>query len=698
MHNFLEEVFKQEDYTLEVQNFNLVQAIYFFGLLFMCGVIYVAIPDPFYLYLSIIMCFFIAVSIIDANRTGEHTKCACIVSLLSNLLYLPMCFYGFGKLICCVPIYFILGILYTVLLVNGKAGVLLSIAETVYMGIMIVHLGGQLPSFYAINPTTIDYFSIVFAIVIVSILASVSIMTKVKQYDTEFKRMQEARVEVREAYNSKDIFFANTSHEIRTPLNAIVGTVNLLLNEDLDIQVKENVYNILNSCNALLSIIDELMELSNTGNNDVSIVDSKYDFSEMILEISNMMAVRLIESSVDLFVEIDKDVPRYLWGDGGKVRQLFINILNNAVKYTKEGKITLRVHSKYIDDSVWDLIVEVEDTGIGITKEVIPKLFSDYNRDEEDAEKRSIEGTGLGLSLCKELVKKMHGDISVESEYHVGSTFKFNVHQKVYEIANIVRFNNKDDKSSIIFERNEEFANALYNDLRTMGIDAVIVNDRLEFESSIMEGKYSYVFIANERYMENQRFIDRKLDNYRIIIISDLAQSIHPNRNCYLLSRPLNIINIVKAFNNEVSSFGREVIKKGSFTLPDTTILVVDDNITNLEVASGLLKKYNATIITAISGVECLNIVDHMKVDIVFLDYMMPEMNGIDTFRAMRKLESETAKNVPVIALTANVASGAREMFIDEGFCDYISKPIDVNKLENVLMKYIPRDQIKVQN
>ena len=664
----------------------------------MCGVIYIAIPDPFYLYLSMLMCFFIAVSIVDANRTGEHIKCAYIVSLLSNLLYLPMCFYGFGKLICCVPIYFILGILYTVLLINGKAGVLLSIAETIYMGIMIVHLGSQLPSFYAFNPTTIDYFSIVFAIVIVSILASVSIMTKVKQYDNEFKRMQEARIEVRDAYNSKDIFFANTSHEIRTPLNAIVGTVNLLLNEDLDVQVKENVFNILNSCNALLSIIDELMELSNTGNSDVSIIDSKYDFSEMILEISNMMAVRLIESSVDLFVEIDKDVPRYFWGDGSKVRQLFINILNNAVKYTKEGKITLRVRSKYIDDSVWDLIVEVEDTGIGITKEAIPKLFNEYNRDEEDAEKRSIEGTGLGLSLCKELVNKMHGDISVESEYHVGSTFKFNIHQNVYEIVNMVRFNNKTDKSSIIFERNEEFANALYNNLKSMGIDAVIVNDRLEFESSVMEDKYSYVFIANERYMENQRFIDRKLDNYRIVIISDLAQSIHPNRNCYLLSRPINIINLVNAFNNEVSSFGREVIKKGSFTLPDTTILVVDDNITNLEVASGLLKKYNATIITAISGTECLNIVDHMKVDIVFLDYMMPEMNGIDTFRAMRKLESDTAKKVPVIALTANVASGAKEMFIDEGFCDYISKPIDVNKLENVLMKYIPRDQIKVQN
>lgn len=695
-NTILDTVFRHEEYTYDVQNFNLVQFIYLIGLVLMSGVIYVCIPDPFYLYLTIVMIFLLFVAIIDVNRTGMMKKCICITSVASNIIYLPLCYYGFGKLICCVPMYFVLGILYTVLLLNGRLGAVLSIIETVYLCGVIIIVGNKLPNFFTNPPTGLDYIAIAIAFVLVSILSGIAIKTKVTQYDFEFEKLQNAHENVISAYNSKDIFFANTSHEIRTPLNAIVGTVNILLDEDLSPQVRDYVYNILNSCNALLAITDELMELSNTETNDVMLNATKFDFAEMVSEVINMMSVRLMESDVTLYVNISKDVPKYLYGDKVKVRQLFINILNNAVKYTKEGKIVFSICSEWDEQGRRVVKSSVKDTGIGIKPEILPKLFDDYKRDDNDSEKRNIEGTGLGLSLCKELIEKMGGKIYVESEYHVGSTFYFDIPQKMEFEEPIAYVENRKEAAAIIFEKNEELAESLKEVLASLSVFAVIASDRMEFEERVLSGQYNYVFIALERYLENQRFIDRKLGNHRMVLISDIAQSVQMSRSCYMLTRPAHIINVAMAYRNESSAFSREIIQSGGFTCPNTTILVVDDNFTNLEVASGLLKKYDATIVTAISGHDCLKMFDSMHIDIVFLDYMMPEMNGIDTFYEMRKLNNENAKTVPVVALTANVVSGAKEMFIDAGFCEYITKPIDVKKLEMVLKKNLPREQLKV--
>lgn len=684
------------EYTYEVQNFNLVQTIYLVGLLLLSGVIYVCIPDTFYLYLSIIMCFLILITIIDANRNGGILKCSCLISVVSNFFFLPLCFYGFGRLICCVPLYFILGILYTVLLIGGRLGAILSIAESIYLCLVIYFVGKKLPDFYTNPPTAIDYFAIIIGISIVVVLAALAIRTKVVQYDLEYKKLEKVHLDVTDAYNSKDIFFANTSHEIRTPLNAIVGTVNLLLDEDLEPQAKENVYNILNACNALLAITDELMELSNTEDMEVSISETKFDFSKMLSEIVNMMSVRLVESDVCLFVDINRNVPKYLNGDRSKIRQVYINILNNAVKYTKSGSITLKVRNDYNKTGDLYIKTEVIDTGIGIKDDIIPHLFKDYNRDE-DEEKREIEGTGLGLSLCKEILEKMGGSISVTSAYHVGSTFTFSIPQQVGfkdPIASILNYNNT---AAIIYEKNDELADALSKILTALKVESLIVSDRYEFEEKLLSGEYYYVFIAIENYLENQRFIDRKMSDHRMVIISNINQGIQIDKNCYMLTRPAHIINVAMAYNNESNAFSREIIQSGGFTCPETTILCVDDNNTNLEVLSGLLKKYEATIITAISGNDCLNVLENTNADIVFMDYMMPDMNGIDTLYKLREINSENAKNVPVVALTANVISGAREMFIEAGFCEYMTKPVDVKKLENTLKKYLPREQLRIK-
>lgn len=698
MTKFLNDFLKSDKTSVTVRSFNVVQMVFIIGLSLMTGVIYYCIDNPFYTYLTIVFVMLFLVNLFDANKTGNQKRCAIIMSILFNLVYLPICFFGFNRLICVVPMYFVVGLLYTGLLVDGKLGIVLSFIETAFMAIIIFFFGADIQLSVPGQESFVDIIAVVVAVFIVGILSAVSVKFRVIQYNNEHNKVEDVHEKVINAYNQKDIFLANTSHEIRTPLNAIVGTVNMLLDSDLDSYSRENIYNILNSCNALLSITDELMDLSNTENKSLDIVDYKYDFSEMLVDIINMMSVRLMESDITFWVDIDKGVPKYLIGDNVKVRQLFINILNNAVKYTKQGKIILRVKSITSQNGDVQIYVEVEDTGIGIKEENIPKLFDFYKRDDDSTETRTIEGTGIGLNLCKEIIDKMNGHISVKSEYHVGSTFFFDFKQHLETKERIVELENEGQYNVLIFERNEELSLKVRDILNSLSVKSEVASSRMEFESFILSDRFNYIFISYEKYMENKRFIDRKIKNERLVIISDITQSVSVTQNAYLLTRPIYSLNCAMSLLNKTSNHVHEVVRKGGFIAPESNILVVDDNLTNLEVARGLLNKYECKTVTALSGAECLNILNTSKFDIIFLDYMMPEMNGIDTLIKIREIEDEDMKAVPIIALTANVVNGAREMFLDAGFSDYIAKPINISKLENVLKEFLPKEKIQLRN
>ena len=292
----------------------------------------------------------------------------------------------------------------------------------------------------------------------------------------------------------------------------------------------------------------------------------------------------------------------------------------------------------------------------------------------------------------------MNGTISVKSEYHVGSTFSFKVPQQVEFFEPIAQIEDSARYRILVFEKNEDLSDNIKKVLESLGVSADYALSRMEFEAMLLSNRYSHVIIASERYLSNIRFIERKLKDEKLIVICEISQSIQLDRNGYLLIRPVHIMNVAMAIQSENNSFVREIITKGGFSCPDANILVVDDNITNLDVAMRLLKKYDANVLTASSGAECITILNTHPVDLVFLDYMMPEMNGIDTLEHIRNLPSQKLKQLPIIALTANVINGAREMFLEAGFCEYIAKPIEIDRLERALKTFLPKDLIVLKN
>jgi len=424
-------------------------------------------------------------------------------------------------------------------------------------------------------------------ILLLCVLMLVLFLLQIKRNEgLRLEELVQARTAQAEAANhAKSMFLAKMSHEIRTPMNAIIGMAEMVLHgSGVSRTVREEITTIKRAGENLLSIINDILDFSKIESGKLEIVPRNYLFSSLIHDVTSIIKARLSESSIHFNVNIDSTIPNALLGDETRIRQVLLNILNNAVKYTKNGSISLYVNGKIVEkagDYTVFLTMEVADSGIGIKQEDIKKLFGDFVQIDLAANK-GIEGTGLGLAITKSLVEAMGGDIGVTSEYGKGSKFTVMLPQKV-------------------------------------------------------------------RYIE--------------------------------------ALNSVPAFE-ENANF---VIK---FNAPKARALVVDDIATNLKIAEGLLHLYKIEVDLCLTGQEAIDkTLDADRrgnpYDLVFMDHMMPEMDGVKATKRMREQNYEH----PIVALTANAVAGVREMFLANGFNDFLSKPIDMVKLNNILEKWIPKEK-----
>lgn len=403
-------------------------------------------------------------------------------------------------------------------------------------------------------------------------------------YDlTKEKNMLEEVVRANEA---KSQFLANMSHEIRTPINGILGMDSVLLKECHDENLREYAKNIQSAGQSLLSIINDILDISKIESGKMEILTIRYQLFSVLNDCYNLTKIKLQNKPVSFIMQINEKLPSWLYGDEVRIRQIINNFLSNAVKYTKEGNITFELDFEEKTDEQILLVITVRDTGIGIKEEDLGKLFESFTRIEEKRN-RNIEGTGLGLNLTKNLVNLMGGEVFAESTYGKGSCFTAKIPQKIADAKPIGDF--------------------------------------------------------GKRY---QQYLSTSDDD------------------------------------------------KLSFLAPDAKILVVDDVTMNLKVVEGLLKATKIQIDTAVSGSECLECVKTTPYQMIFLDHMMPEMDGLETLEHMKNLADNPNAQTPVIMLTANAIVGAKEEYIEAGFTDYLTKPIRETELLEMILKYLPEELV----
>lgn len=397
-------------------------------------------------------------------------------------------------------------------------------------------------------------------------------------------RVSVAALKAEAANDAKGAFLAHMSHEIRTPINAVLGMDTMILRETKEPAIKQYAMDIQKAGSTLLSLVNDILDISKIESGKMELVNVNYDFSSLVHDTVSLIREKASDKELELKVNVDSEIPCTLHGDDVRIRQVLVNILSNAVKYTDEGTVTLSI-SGHKEGNIEKLHFSVKDTGIGIKEENLHKLFEEFERIEE-LRNRHIEGTGLGMSITINLLSMMGTTLEVKSEYGVGSEFYFDLEQE------IIRDERIGDITSRISQMTEE---------------------------------YSY-----------------------------------------------------------------EVL----FTAPDAKILVVDDNKTNLSVVRDLLKETQIDVHTTVSGLEALEMIRDTKYDVILLDHMMPDMDGIEVMNRITGDPTHLNVGTPVIVLTANAIEGAREEYISAGFNDYLSKPIIPDKLERMLAKYISEDKV----
>jgi signal transduction histidine kinase/CheY-like chemotaxis protein/HPt (histidine-containing phosphotransfer) domain-containing protein len=493
------------------------------------------------------------------------------------------------------------------------------------------------------------------------------------------------------ANHTKSVFLANMSHEIRTPMNAIIGMAELTLRERIPDAAYEMVKNIRQAGNNLLSIINDILDFSKIESGKLEIVETEYQLHSLIYDVIGIIRTRLTEGTVDFFVDIDSNVPNSMIGDEVRLRQILLNILSNAIKYTRAGFATLTVRGEIVDSMVL-LTFDITDTGIGIQQENISKLFSNFTQFDKVANKWII-GTGLGLSIARNLARLMGGDISVQSEYGVGSTFTVTLKQRFANYEPFAKIDDFANTASLVFETRVMHASFCRTAFESLKVKYYLATNKKAFDNELRHGKYDYVFVAASvlELVINSIAAICPNDSPKVVVMTDGNNFISYKKYSYI-QLPLYSALLAGIFNKIAGeSLYRENTAAIKFTAPDAKILIVDDIITNLKVAQGLLIPYKVKVDICESGIEAIYLVQNNSYDIVFMDHMMPLMDGLEATAKIRELP--IGGDTPVIALTANAVSGVREMFLANGMDDFLSKPIDPAKLEAMLVKWIPKEK-----
>ena len=405
---------------------------------------------------------------------------------------------------------------------------------------------------------------------------------------SESKKEVEQSLRIAEDANrAKSVFLSHMSHEIRTPINAVLGMNEMILRECTDESLLSYAENIQSSGKTLLFLINDILDMSKIESGKMDIVPVEYETADVFIDLWNGIYLRAQDKGLTVEFFLNDTLPRKLFGDDMRIKQIVTNLLTNAVKYTSEGGVELRANYKRKEEGMMDLIISVKDTGMGIRQENISKIFDSFQRVEEE-KNRHIEGTGLGMNIVMSLLKLMGGDIKVDSEYQKGSTFTVTIPQKV-------------------------------------------ISDEATGDFKSIMGKHRSGSARNREF----------------------------------------------------------------FVAPEANVLVVDDNRMNLDVFKALLKRTKMNVVTADSGRKCLELVKEQYFNIIFIDHMMPEMDGIETLHEIQKLKDFPNVGIPIIALTANVFFGDRESYLKEGFTDFLTKPIDANLLDQMILSYLPGELVQ---
>lgn len=526
-------------------------------------------------------------------------------------------------------------------------------------------------------------------------------MTKIvmKRNSKERTNTDNIIAKLEETNRRTEDFLTNVSHELRTPINAVTGITAVMLKKEEDADKRKDIYSIQTAGHRLFSQIGDILDYTEIDTGRMKVSEDVYMISSLINDIiiGNRLSER--ENAPELIFDIDAGIPAVLLGDEKKIKKILEHLIDNAFKFTKKGGIYVRVYALHKPYGV-NLCIRVSDTGVGIAEEELEKIRERFYQSNAGRNRRA-GGLGLGLPIVYGMVSAMEGFIQIESTEGRGTTVSVSIPQKVSDEAPGMVVKNREALCLACYLKPEKYTvpevRDYYNEMishivQGMAITLHRVSNMDELERLTSMYQLTHLFIGREEYEEDQSYFETLNQNIKIIVVANSDFVLPQGSRVKVLKKPfysLPIVNILNAGAEE-----EVLLKEKRMICPGIKTLIVDDEPMNLMVAEGIFKDYQMRVTTAESGSQAIEICEQEDFDLIFLDHMMPEMDGVETLKRLRKIHADTGRELTVIAFTANAVSGAREMFLREGFDEFVSKPIETLELERILRKVLPKSAI----
>ena len=516
---------------------------------------------------------------------------------------------------------------------------------------------------------------------------------------------ESAFAELETAGRQNAVFLSNVSHELRTPINMVIGISEVTLGKDISPEIRSNMQSIQLAGKRLSNQINNMLDYTEIVEGTLTSSKEEYMITSVLNDVITMTAMQGSSHQLEMVFDIDPNVPAVLIGDAEKISHVLKILVENALKFTEEGGINVCIGYRKESYGI-NLTIDIYDTGIGMTDSQLTQMYDTFYQ-ADSGSSRFAGGLGLGIPIARGLLNVMGGFIHFDSDGQQGLQAHIAVPQGVADGAPCITLANADQLCIACYFRPDKYScdevRGYYDRLILHLVEGLDIEG---YQAHNFEGllklqrtyELTHVFMAQEEYEENREYYEKLADTLKVVVIAEREYSLSQDSKLLAIHKPFSALSVVNLLNGEVEEARFEEAQAAGrkpFSCVGVNALAVDDEEMNLVVAKGVLGSYGIQVETCLSGKEAVERCRNTSYDIVFLDHMMPGFDGVETLKRIREINGGMYQDLPVIALTANTISGAREMFRNEGFTEFIPKPIERAVLERVLRKVLPKDHIQ---
>lgn len=644
---------------------------------------------------SAIVLMIIALAVCWGIHIGEKIQAAARMWIYFTFSMLTCFFYGIHE----TSVFDLVGLMIVIIILFSFAEkkVFIRLSAATYYMTLIYDLLFVLGNSIELSSLVISRICLHIVIVF---LAAYLTETMLNMRNNERGNTEKRIVELEEANRRTEDFLANVSHELRTPINAVTGITAVMIKNETDEEKKSKILSIQQAGYRLFDQIEDILDYTETDTGRLIVSENEYILSSVINDIIVSRRMSNKDDAPELIFDIDAGIPSVLLGDEKKIKKILKHLIDNGIKFTKKGGVYVRVYTIQKEYGV-NLCIQVRDTGIGIAEEELGRIKDKFYQ-SSGGRNRKAGGLGLGLSIVCGMVSAMEGFIQIESTVDIGTTVSVSIPQKVANEAPSLAVDKRDELCLACYLRAEKYkvpeVRSFYDQMIShlvggLGITLYRIYNSEEMKRFMSMYKITHLFLGKEEYEENKSYIESIDHNMRVVVISDDDGILPQGSSVTIIKKPFYALPVVNILNSGANGEGSR--EGESMICPGLKVLVVDDEPMNLMVTRGILKDYQMDVSTAESGRKAISMCGKEDYDLILLDHMMPEMDGIETLKEIRKLNRKSSRECIIIAFTANAVSGARDMFLQEGFDEFISKPVELMELERVLKKSLPKSSYK---